>query len=158
MVGNVPVLYIRDNYFWYPKTHGCLSKLFLKMPIECVSLIEPSGTSGHSGRKNDSNRIACTYGFNYYLPIYHPRHFLASDVKRFYHYLNNFHAFRHLRNISFALSCMEVLATHAQISCNCTLMPHFVSDAPHLISLPLESGVKCILNKYDFLQGPGNPK
>ena len=32
------------------------------------------------------------------------------------------------------------------------------SDAPHLIGLPLEYGVKYILNFYDLLQGPGTPK
>ena len=30
--------------------------------------------------------------------------------------LNNYHVFRNLRNIDFALSCMDILATNAQIS------------------------------------------
>ena len=48
--------------------------------------------------------------------IYAPRHFLASDVRYIHHFLNSFHAFRNLRNIDFALSYMDVLATNALIS------------------------------------------
>ena len=34
----------------------------------------------------------------------------------------------------------------------------FLSDGSHLIGLPLEYGLKRILNFCDLLQGPGNPK
>ena len=53
--------------------------------------------------------------------------FLSNKSKKKFHTrLNNIPVFRNYRDIDFALRCMDVLATNAQISMYCNLMLNFV--------------------------------
>ena len=53
-----------------------------------------------------------------FLSFFAPGLFKEAEVKLVYHSFNDFHDFGNLRDIDFALSCMDVLVINAQISIN----------------------------------------
>ena len=91
--------------------------------------------------------------------------FLSNKSKKMLHTcLNNFHVFRNYRDINFAMRCMDVLATNAQISMNWNLMLNFVKLKQKIFkrhSTSYWTNVGGILKSVKFLtvwQAPGIQK
>ena len=115
-------------HFGIVKLYGFFHHSFKKYH-KMFSLMRQSVKSAYSAKKKDSNKKNNNcFSENWKqfqrkheaMPLkissfYAPRHFLASEITKLKHFSNIFHCLRHLRNIDFVLSCMDLLATNAQI-------------------------------------------